>query len=126
MSPRQILIVTKGPPPDDVRGELEARGFGVAVAEDFESAYRELQESDFELVIVELAENRDGIDFIKRVRLTQELAGLLILVVADWGTGAATLALSQGADGYDPRPFEKTRVVASVERLFSLRTVMVK
>ena len=51
---------------------------------------------------------------------------MLILVIAEWGAGEATMALAQGANGYEPKPIETTRVLASVARLLSLKTVEVE
>src|SRR5438132_12933971 len=98
MGPQRILIVSDEALDQNVRGALEERGFTVTVAQDSESAYRELTESYFALVIVVFTDDIDGIKLIKRMRATATLKSSLILVVAEWGAGAATLALSQGAD----------------------------
>ncbi len=77
--------------------------------------------SKFDLIVIESTQPaRDSIEFIKRVRATPQLAGILILIMAEWGTGEPTLALSAGADAYEPtetKPIDPNRLVTSIERL---------
>ena len=101
MGPQRILIVSDEALDQNVRGALEERGFTVT-------------------------DDIDGIKLIKRVRATPTLKSSLILVVAEWGIGAATLALSQGADAYEPQPLGGTRLLDSVERLLSRQAVVIK
>ena len=96
------------------------------LVKDFNSAYRELLRSFYALVVVELTDGTEGVEFIERVRATAKRSGILILAVAEWGTGAATLALSKGADGYEPGPLEGTRLLAWVERLLSRQAVVIE
>ena len=126
MSPQRILIVSNEALSDSVREALEQRGFTVTVAEDSEGADGELARSLFALVIVVVAAGIEEVELIKRIRATPTLKSVLILVVAAWGAGAATLALSQGADAYEPRPLEAARLLASVERLLSRQAVVIK
>jgi len=126
MSPQRILIVSNEALSDSVREVLEQRGFTVTVAEDSESADGELARSLFALVLVVVAAGIEGVELIKRMRATPTLKNALILVVAAWGAGAATLALSQGADAYEPRPLEAHRLLAAVERLLSRQAVVIK
>ena len=126
MSPQRILIVSNEALSASVRDALEQRGFIVTVAADSERADGELARSLVALVIVVVADGINGIELIKRIRATPTLKRALILVVAAWGAGAATLALSQGADAYEPRPLEANRLLASVERLLLRQAVMIK
>ena len=115
--PQRILILSDQEADRFLRGALEQRGFEVTVAEDTEDRYERLIEAAFDLVVIDLAQATDGIEFIKRVRATPQLTGILILVVAEWGEGEAALALSQGADGYEPGPSDAKRLITSIERL---------
>jgi len=126
MSLQRILMVSDEALDQNMRGALEEGGFAVTVAQDSESAYRELTESSFALVIVVFTDDIDGIKLIKRLRATPTLKSSLILVIAEWGAGAATLALSQGADAYEPQPLGGTRLLDSVERLLSRQAVVIK
>jgi DNA-binding response OmpR family regulator len=124
--PQRILMVTDDAQFESMRGVLEARGFAVTAAPDYESAYCQLLDARFDLVVIDFIETVDGVEFVKRVRATPNLTQPLLLVIAEWGTGAAALALSQRADAYEPKPLNAARLLASVERLLSLQTVVVE
>jgi DNA-binding response OmpR family regulator len=119
-SPR-ILIVA---PDDDERAAINkalARDFEIVDVADFTRADALLSESPFGLIVIKSAASpHQGIDFIKRVRADERLAGILILVLAEWGTGEPTLSLSAGADAYEPNgpglP-DADRLHTSIERL---------
>ncbi len=71
----------------------------------------------FELVVIDLVEVVEGVEFIKRVQATMNSTQPLLMVIAEWGTGGATLALSQSADAFEPKPVDPARLVDSVEGL---------
>jgi len=108
-----------------MREALERRDFEIVDAADFTQAHASLLESQFDLIVIQSAGPvEDGIEFIKRVRATPRLTGILILVIAEWGTGEPTLALSAGADAYEangPNPVDPDRLHTSIERLLSQR-----
>lgn len=116
--PMRILIVAGD---DDkrncVRQALERHGFDVDAVNGYTRAGAMLLDSKFDLIVAETEPAPDRIEFIKRIRTAPRLTGILILVIAEWGRGGATLALSQGADGYEPKPFDENRVITSIERL---------
>jgi DNA-binding response OmpR family regulator len=117
---QRILIVSDHA--DFPRAALEERGLAVASANDCDTAFAKLVEAPFDLLIVDFAPAPGGIDFIKRVRATPQLTGILILIVAEWGTGEPTLALSAGADAYEPNETTSmipSRLITSIERLLS-------
>jgi DNA-binding response OmpR family regulator len=122
--PTRILIAAAD---DDeraaMRQALERRDFEIVDAADFTRAYALLLESQFDLVVIDTAgPPQDGFEFIKRVRATARLTGILILVIAEWGTGEPTLALSAGADAYEPKgpkAIDPDRLHTSIERLLS-------
>jgi DNA-binding response OmpR family regulator len=117
------LIVTDDAQSEVMRGALAARGFAVTAAPDYESAYRQLLETRFALVVIDLVETAAGVEFIKRVRATTILTQPLLLVIAEWGTGGAALALTHGADAYEPKPIAAARLVDSVERLLGTKAL---
>ena len=51
-----------------MRGALAARGFAVTAATDYDSAYRQLLEARFDLLVIDLVETFAGVEFIKRVQ----------------------------------------------------------
>ncbi len=123
--PTRILLVADRA---DQTGATEQalKDFEIVAAPDFTEGYDRLLDSIFELIVIETTEPaRATIEFIKRVRAAPQLADILILVLAEWGTGAPTLALSAGADAYEPigpnegKPISSIRLVTSIERLLS-------
>ena len=120
---QRILLVTDDGQSGTIRGALGARGFAVTAAPDYESAYRQLLEARFALVVIDLVEAVAGVEFIKRVQGTTNLTQPLLLVIAEWGTGGATLALSQSADAYEPKPVDAAQLVDSVERLLGTKAL---
>jgi len=123
--PTRILIVAdRAEQPGATQQAIAREDFEIVEAPNFNEAYDRLLDSIFELIVIETTEPaRASIEFIKRVRATPQLAGILILILAEWGTGAPTLALSAGADAYEPngpnegKPISPIRLVTSIERL---------
>jgi len=117
---QRILIVSDNA--DFPRVAIEQRGFAVTIANDCDMAFEKLLAASFDLVAVDFSPALDGIEFIKRVRATPQLTGILILIMAEWGTGEPTLALSAGADAYEPNEttsMNPDRLITSIERLLS-------
>ncbi|PYS84050.1 MAG: hypothetical protein DMF70_05925 [Acidobacteria bacterium] len=121
--PQRILIVTDDAQFESMRGALAERGFAVTAAPDYDSAYRQLLEARFDLLVIDLVEAVSGVEFINRVQGATNLTQPLLLVVAEWGTGGATLALSQSADACEPKPIDAARLVDSVERLWGTKAL---
>lgn len=123
--PQQILIVA-----DDaterklICGSLEERGFAVMAVDDGGSAVKELLKSNFDLVVMSLAHPDDSVELTKQIRYRPHLAKTLLLVIAEWGTGQASLALAQGADAFEPWPIEADRLVSSIERMLNQRAAV--
>ena len=123
---RRILTVT-----DDTHfiaacGALVSREFNVKFASDFKTALHELLKSTFDALIVDLAREKESINFIKRVRRRPELRAVPILVTAEWGAGYSTLALSFGANAYEPKPCDAASLLASVKRLLKRERAVAK
>lgn len=113
----RILVFSDELPSDTIRGALEARGFDVVAAADRDTAYRQLLESSFDLIIIDLADAQAGVEFIEFVCDILKLRDTSVLTLAEWGTGQPTLALSKGADAFEPKPVDAERLVSAVERL---------
>lgn len=115
---RILIVVARAAARSALQGALRSRGFDVILAPDHTQAFSELLGSSFDMIVTESAESAPaGIEFIRRVRATPELTGILILVIAEWGSGKATMALAEGADGYEPGPFDEQRLITSIERV---------
>src|SRR6266704_4576373 len=96
---------------------LEDRGLTLHTTSDFKTAFHDLLNTPFDMVIINLAEGTEGINLIKRIRATPQLSDLPILVTAEWETGYGSLALSLGATSYEPTPCDATNLVAAMKRL---------
>jgi DNA-binding response OmpR family regulator len=118
---RILLVTDRADQERPTRQALARTDFETVVASDFTEAYARLLDSIFDLIVIEsTGPPSRSVEFIRRVRATQQLAGILILILAEWGTGEPTLALSAGADAYEPngtKPINSHRLVASMERL---------
>ena len=118
----RVLIVSD----QRISGSLDAmyaRGFETTLTRQFDTATANDCAAQYDLIVVDLARARDG--FIAELRQCPELQRLPILVVGEWGTGQPSLALSQGADGFEPVPIDLYRLADSIERLLNSRGVAV-
>src|SRR2546430_2884563 len=106
---RRILFLSRELPDELLRRSLEDRGFAITDEQDSEGALRELGTSRCDLFVLNLDQSADGIELIKRIRATVSLNSLLILVLGNWGTGEPALALSNGANAFEPTPIDSER-----------------
>lgn len=111
----RILIVSDQQVDESFRRALGAKGFETTLAADAAEGYRQMAEMQFDVVVVNLATG--GADLIKHIRSNSELATLKVLTIAEWGSGQGTLALSLGADGFEPAPINSGRLVTALEKL---------
>jgi DNA-binding response OmpR family regulator len=123
---RRILIVSDDSEFVSKCAVLENCGMTVETTTDFKTALQDLLNSSFDTAIINLVEGPEGIDFIARVRATPQLSYLPILVVAEWGTGYGTLALSLGANAYESTPCDTADLVAAVKRLLKPQLAVAK
>jgi DNA-binding response OmpR family regulator len=114
---QQILIFSDHALDEFTRGALEQRGFAIALAESTEAAYGQMLDSSFDLVIIAVARAQKGVEFVRRLRAEPKLSQTFVLTIAEWGTGQPTLALSEGADAFEPKPIDAKRLMSAVERL---------
>ena len=121
---QQILIISDDAGREFLRHALIGHGMSVTAAEDAEAGYGLLLDGQFDLVIANLSDASTGVDLNQRIRSNARLSNLLILTVAEWGTGQATIALSQGSDGFEPKPIDVSRLVGAVEKLLRPRMAM--
>jgi DNA-binding response OmpR family regulator len=121
----RILIVTKDTHFIATCGALVDRAFKVKFASDFKTALHELLKSTFDVLIVDLNETESS-HFIKRVRRTPQLGAVPILVTAEWGSGYGSLALSLGADAYEPMPCAPAHLLTSLKRLLTRERAVAK
>ena len=96
---------------------LEKKLFSVEVSLDGEVAWEQLQKSLYDLVILDLNLPRiDGMELLRRVRLTQPALPLLVLTARN-RTEDLVLALEQGADDCLIKPFSLLELLARIRGL---------
>jgi len=120
----RIMIVSDDEPNASLQQALDGHGFTVTVAAEASEGYERLSQSHFDLVIVNLNRPITGVSLIKRIRSNPALRRLMVLTIAEWGSGQPTMALAQGADGFEPAPIDAGRLVAAVEKLLRPNMVM--
>ncbi len=120
----RILIVADEQRHRWMRASLARQGFSVTFAADADKGYEQLIESRFDLMVMGLSDSTGGLNLIKRIRTNSELRRVLILAIAEWGTGHPTMALTEGADGFEPGPLDNDRLIAAVARLMRPKLTM--
>ena len=103
---------------------LREHGFEVS-AKTTPIAYEQLRLSPPDLLVIDVLDPREGIEVLRSVRSAPELKPTLVLMIAEWGTGQPTLALSHGADAFEPKPVDGSRLIAAVRKLLRPNMVMV-
>ena len=120
---QRILFVSDGTIDKSLRAALEERRFEVAES-DSQRALSKLTIGSFDLLIIDVRDATQAIELLKNVRSVTSLRNVLTLIIAEWGTGQPTLALSEGADAFEPSPMDAPRLVAAVEQLLRPHMVM--
>ena len=100
----RIMIISDDEPNASLQRALDGHGFTVTVAENANDGYERLSQSQFDLVIVDLNRPITGVSLIKRIRSNPALRRLMVLTIAEWGTGQPTMALAQAPTASSPRP----------------------
>src|SRR5947207_7202210 len=103
MTARQIMIVRGEAADEWLVDALREHGFEVSAATT-PTAFERLLLSPPDLLVIDVLDPRAGIELLRSVRSALELKTTLVLVIAKWGTGQPTLALSNGADAFEPKP----------------------
>lgn len=120
MSSENTILVVED---DDVARELmrralERRGYSVVTAEDGIQGYEQAVGTLPRLIITDInMPGADGVHLVRRIRDTEALANVPILVTTGYGSGNATFSLAQGATAYEPKPLDPESFLTTVERL---------
>jgi DNA-binding NtrC family response regulator len=120
---QRILIISDDRTSESLRRALDERGFEVLLTEDANDGYGKILDARFDLVLVNLDRTITGAGLVKRIRSNGSLRQLRVMTVAEWGTGQAAMALAQGANAFEPKPFEAGRLVEAIERLLQPMTI---
>lgn len=119
--PKKILVVED----DDVTRELlfmvlDRQGYDVSTAADGMLGYDAAVRIRPDLIISDVhMPSADGVHMVRKVRDTAEIAKTPILITTGFGTGMAVLSLTEGADAYEPKPFDPENLLATVRRLLA-------
>jgi DNA-binding response OmpR family regulator len=119
--PKKILVVED----DDVTRELlfmvlDRQGYAVTTAPDGMRGYDAAVSLQPDLIISDVhMPSADGVHMVRRVRDTAAIAKTPILITTGFGTGMAVLSLTEGADAYEPKPFDPENLLATVRRLLA-------
>jgi DNA-binding NarL/FixJ family response regulator len=115
---RRILFVSNRRADVSLRRLLNAtRRFAVTFEKSSREGFDQLTRSSFEVVVIDLDSTVDACEFIKRIRKVATFRATPIVVVGEWGTGQPSLALSAGADVFEPAPVDAARLIEAITRL---------
>jgi len=120
---QRILFVCDGVLDQKLRSALADRRFDMTES-DPARVLTQLTDETFDLLIIDLRNAAAAVELLKTVRAETRLHNLQTLVIAEWGTGQPTLALSQGADAFERAPIDGPRLAESVEKLLRPKLVM--
>lgn len=80
-------------------------------------AFDQLTRSSFDIVVIDLTSTGDASELIERIRKLATLRAIPVVVVGKWGTGRPSLALTGGADAFEPAPINAARLIEAMARL---------
>ena len=114
---QRFLLVSNARLRDSLRRSLNARGFAVTFEQTSREAFDQLTRSSFDVVVIDLISTADAREFIERIRKIATLRAIPIIVVGEWGTGWPSLALTGGANAFEPAPINAARLINAFARL---------
>ncbi len=121
---KRMLVV------DDERQMLNAlselfrdEGYNVYVAEDGIKAARQIEQSDFDVIITDLKlPGMDGISLLQKTRST--MPNTVVIMITAYGTPeSASRAMKLGAFDYIDKPFSLDRITRSVQKALEEKPV---
>lgn len=123
---RRILIVSDRALNAATPAALTERGFELTTAENADETRERLTTGHFDLLVIDLNDPIESARIVKWIRAHGTIRRVPILAIAEWGSGAATMALAQGADAFEAAPIDSQRFMAAVERLLPKAVLMAK
>ena len=113
---QRILFISAAPARGALRRSMNARGFAITFDQGRE-VFDQLSASSFDAVVVDLVSTADASELIKQIRRVATFRAVPIIVIGEWGTGQPSLALSAGADAFEPTPVDAERLSETIARL---------
>ncbi|HXI24047.1 MAG TPA: hypothetical protein VNG71_09230 [Pyrinomonadaceae bacterium] len=120
---QRIMFVTNSAPDERLIAALEEHGFAVST-ETHPPLGTEASLTPPDLIVLDVLDAYEELERLKEIKTSSDLQTAPVLVLAEWGTGQATLALANGADAFEPKPIDAKRLIAAVERFLRPRLVM--
>jgi DNA-binding NtrC family response regulator len=114
---QRILFVGKARLRDTLRASMNARGFVMTFEQCGCEAFDQLTRSSFDIVVIDLISVADAGGLIERIRKMATLKEIPIVVAGKWGTGKASLALTGGAEVFEPAPINAAGLIQAIARL---------
>lgn len=114
---QRILFVSDVPLSVSLRRKMNARGFALTVEPTVREAVDQLTRSAFDTIVIDLVSTAEARALIKQIRKIATFRAIPIVVVGEWGTGRPSLALSAGADTFEPAPVDAERLIEAIGRL---------
>ena len=118
---RRILIVEDHPTMREaMRLVLEGEGFTIEETADGEAALASIQASPPDLLFLDLnIPGTPGTGVLEAVRSDPSLADVRVIVVTAAGEESRAEAMRLGADEYFTKPFSRTALLQTVERVLA-------
>ena len=117
------MFVTDSAPDERLIAALEEHGFAVSTETQPPVAI-EGSLTPPDLIVLDVMDAYEGIELLKEIRARSDLKTASVLVLAEWGTGQAALALAKGADALEPKPIDAKRLIEAVDRFLRPHLVM--
>jgi DNA-binding NtrC family response regulator len=114
---QRILFVSNARGRASLRRWMNTRGFAITFEPRSCEAFDQLTRSSFDIVVVDLIATADASELIGRIRKIATLRAIPIIVTGEWGTGWPSLALTDGADAFEPAPLNGARLIQAIARL---------
>ena len=117
------MFVSDSAPDEKLIAALDEHGFAVTT-ETQPPVLIEASLTPPDLIVLDVLDASEGLERLKEIKTRSDLKTASVLVLAEWGTGQATLALTNGADAFEPKPIDAKRLIAAVESFLRPRLVM--
>jgi len=102
---------------------LSSRGYQTVGVKDGLAALKELSESSFDLVLLDvMMPGIDGFEVCRRIRANPETRDIpVVMLTAKKSAADQARGLESGADAYLTKPFKSTKIMDTMESLLAKR-----